>query len=129
MITLIHIDGGRGAGKSFLAHHLATTAYPDALVFEEHRFGLGEFDRRIGERRFFGPGLPPEEIDRRLRGHRDFVAIVLGERMTPRLMRTMRQAAVSGLQIITMQIHAGDPAFRDRLPPQYRDSPERAARS
>lgn len=106
MITVIHIQGDRRVGKSFLAHHLATTAYPQALVFEEHRFGDGDFDRHIGERRFFGRRFPNLEIRNRLRGHRDFTAIVVGERMDHFLREEMRYAAISGLQVIEMRILA-----------------------
>lgn len=45
MRLLIVCAGGRGAGKSYAAAHLAEQL-PSAVVLEEHAYGLGDQDHR-----------------------------------------------------------------------------------
>lgn len=69
-MQIIRVLGALGSGASHTAHHLAVTAYPQAIVFDTHRPGENERDADLKPRNRLRrvpqlPQLPkPDQVER-----------------------------------------------------------------
>lgn len=86
MLDVIVITGGRAAGKTFFAAHLARTGYRNALVFDDDLARQEAADIR---RRIIPFDIGNQELDELIRGRRSTM-IVVGEKWWDRLRPMIR---------------------------------------